>query len=266
MAMIGSMPFRRSDGEKVIGWLVRAGFVARGITYGLVGGMALALGAGSAPTTPNQQGALALIARAPLGRVALFVIATSLLAYALWKLWQGLAPGGGELWDRIANLAGGLVYVGFFAVAVRVLVGDRSSGSSEPKHAASGVLSWPGGRWIVGAAGVILIAISAYQAYTAVRGQFEDDSRTERMDPAGRTSFRVLGRVGLVSRAAVFALIGYFVLRTAIAYKPSDTVGLDGALARIHGQPLGPLLLGLTAAGLIVFAVFSLLEARYRKL
>jgi hypothetical protein len=262
------MPLRRSDGEKVIGWLVRAGFVARGITYGVVGGiaMALAFGAGAAPATPNQQGALALIARAPLGRVALFVIATSLLAYALWKLWQGVSPGDIELFDRVANLAGGIVYLGFFAIAVRVLVGDSSSGSSEPKHAASGVLSWPGGRWIVGATGVILIAISAYQAYSAVKGDFEDDSRTERMDPAARTWFGVVGRVGLVARAAVFALIGYFVLRTAIAYKPSDTVGLDGALARIHGQPLGPYLLGLTAAGLLVFSLFSLIEARYRKL
>jgi hypothetical protein len=43
-------------------------------------------------------------------------------------------------------------------------------------------------------------------------------------------------------------------------------VGLDGALARIHHQPFGPWLLGLAAAGLLVFAVYSLFEARYRRL
>src|SRR5690349_2194835 len=50
-------------------WAVRAGFVARSVTYGVVGAIALALavGAGSAPAAPNQQGALALIAHAPLG-------------------------------------------------------------------------------------------------------------------------------------------------------------------------------------------------------
>ena len=51
-----------------------------------------------------------------------------------------------------------------------------------------------------------------------------------------------------------------------MAYKPADTTGLDCALARIHAQPLGPVLLALVAAGLIVFAAFSLAETRYRKL
>jgi len=266
--MIGSMPLRRRDGEKLIEWLVRAGFVTRGITYGVVGGiaLALALGAGSEPAAPNQQGALALIARAPLGRVALFVIAASLLAYALWKLWQAFGADREKPWDRIANLAGGVVYLGFFAIAVRVLTGDGSSGSSEPKHAAAGVLGWPGGRVLVGAAGVVLIAISLYQIYSAVQKDFVRTSRIEQMDRAGRSWFVILGWVGLISRSLVFALIGYFVLRTAITYDPAQTVGLDGALARIHGEPLGPFLLGLAAAGLVVFAVFSVLEARYREL
>src|SRR5581483_11254422 len=92
-------------------WAVRAGFVARSVTYGVVGAiaLALALGAGAAPAAPNQQGALALIAKAPLGRVAVAVAAVGLLAYALWKLGQaafGRGPEGGgdaELKDRIAN-------------------------------------------------------------------------------------------------------------------------------------------------------------------
>jgi hypothetical protein len=71
--------------------------------------------------------------------------------------------------------------------------------------------------------------------------------------------------VGLSARAAVFALVGYFLVRTAIEYKPSG-VGLDGALAQLHGEPLGSVLLIVTACGLFVFAVFSLLEARYQRL
>jgi Domain of Unknown Function (DUF1206) len=260
-----SRPFR---------WLVRAGFVARGVTYGVVGGIAfaLAVGAGSAPAAPNQQGALALIAHAPLGAVALVVIAVGLLAYALWKLGQGIlgerleGPGGGKPWDRVSNLAGGIVYVGFFAIAVRVLAGAGSGGSGEPRHAAAGVLGWPGGQVLVGAVGVILLAISLYQIYEAWRGKFVRDSKTEQMGSGERTWFVVVGKIGLISRALVFGLIGYFVLRTAIAYKPRDAVGLDGALARIHAEPLGPLLLGLAAAGLITFALYSLLEARYRRL
>jgi hypothetical protein len=56
------------------------------------------------------------------------------------------------------------------------------------------------------------------------------------------------------------------VLETALDYNPREATGLDGALARVHHQPFGPWLLGLAAAGLIVFAAYSLFEARYRRL
>src|SRR2546421_6582354 len=66
-AVESSRPFR---------WLVRAGFAARGITYGAIGilSLALAMRAGNAGVAPNQQGALALIDRAPLGKLALGVV------------------------------------------------------------------------------------------------------------------------------------------------------------------------------------------------
>jgi hypothetical protein len=86
------------------------------------------------------------------------------------------------------------------------------------------------------------------------------------MSPLERRAFMALGRVGLISRALVFGLIGYFVLKTAIDYNSREATGLDGALARVHHEPFGPWLLGLVAAGLIVFAAYSLLEARYRRL
>jgi Domain of Unknown Function (DUF1206) len=260
-----SRPFR---------WGVRVGFVARALTYGVVGGiaLALALGAGAAPAAPNQQGALSLVAREPLGRVAVALAAAGLLAYALWKLGQaafGRGPEGGgdpDVKDRISNAAGGIVYIGFFAVAVRILFGSSSSGSSEPSHAAAGVLGWPGGSVIVGITGAVLIAISLYQIYDAFRGGFAEDAKLSEMSPFEARAFMLLGHLGLVARALVFALIGYFVVETAIDFNPRETVGLDGALARVHHQPYGPWLLGLAAAGLLVFAAYSLFEARYRRL
>jgi hypothetical protein len=254
--------------------LVRAGFVTRSVTYGVVGGIALALavGAGSAPAAPNQQGALALIAGAPLGRVAVAVAAAGLLAYALWKLGRvvfGRGPEGGgspDVKDRIADAAGAVVYLGFFAVAVRILFGSSGSGSNAPSKAAAGVLGWPGGAVIVGIAGAVLIAISLYQIYDAYRGGFLKDSKLREMSRLARRTFTILGRVGLPARAIVFGLVGYFVLETAIDFDPREAVGLDGALARVHREPYGPWLLALAAAGLLVFAAYSLLEARYRRL
>jgi hypothetical protein len=267
----GARAFERSQ---VFDWLVRAGFIARGVTYGVIGALAvaLALGAGTMGATPNQQGALALIARSAVGRPALVLIAVGLLAYALWKLMQavvGRGPEGGgspRALDRISNAAGGIVYIAFFIVAVRVLAGSAGNAAHSSQHAVAGLLGWPGGAVIVGAAGVILIAISLYQMIDAIRGAFAEESKVGRLDEGERRVFMTLGRVGLGGRALVFGLVGYFLLRSAIDYNPSKAVGVDGALARLHGQPYGPWLVALVAAGLLAFATFSFAEAKYRRL
>jgi hypothetical protein len=223
-------------------WLVRAGFVARGLVYGVIGALALALalGAGSGAAT-NQQGALALIAGAPLGGVALAALAVALLAYVVWQIGQailGRSLERGEAaktTDRIGNLASGIGYLALFVIAVKVLLGDDQQ--SSPHRAAAGVLGWPGGQ-----------------------------TKTEEMSPDLRRFLDLLGRVGLVSRALVFSLIGYFLIRTAIDYDPSKAIGIDGALREVARQPYGSWLLGVVAVGLMVFAAASLAEARYRRL
>jgi Domain of Unknown Function (DUF1206) len=264
-AIADSKPFK---------WLVRAGFVARGITYGVVGALALALalGAGKMGTAANQQGALALISRDWLGYLALIVIAAGLLAYALWKLLQGVlghgpeGGGGSGVKDRVANLGGGIAYIVFFAVAVRTLAGSGGSSSGGPRPAAAGVLGWPGGPVLVALAGGVLLAVSGYQIYEAVAGDFADDAKTGRMGREQQRLFMLLGRIGITARALVFALVGYFLIRTAIEFNPSSAVGVDGALSRLHHQTLGSWLVGVVAAGLLVFATFSLFEARFRRL
>jgi hypothetical protein len=264
----------RLDGADAAEALIRAGFVARAITYGVIGGLALALalGAGTDGTKPNQQGALALIARSWIGKLALGVIALGLLAYAVWKLAEGILTLGLEgrpgrsVTDRIANVGGGLVYLVFFLVAVRVLVGSAGNSSKAPRQAAAGVLGWPGGQALVAIGGGVLIAISIYQAWDGLSGRFARNSKAEEMGERQRRLFLTIGRIGLTARAAVFLLVGYFVLRAALDFHPSDAVGVDGALARVHHQPAGPWLTGLVAVGLLVFAAHSLFEARYRRL
>jgi hypothetical protein len=258
--------------SKVFCWSVRAGFVTRGLTYGVIGGLAvaLALGVGSAGASPNQQGALALIADAPLGRVVIGVAAVGLLAYALWKLALGIVGrgpqgrGGTRLIDRAGNLGAGVTYIAFFAVAVQVLIGAAGRRAAEQGETA-GVLGLPGGQFIVGIAGLILVVVSLVQCYQALCGQFIEDNRYREMGTSEYRIFVAVGGIGLIARAGVFALVGYFLCKTAIDFKATG-VGLDGTLAQVHGQPFGNWILGFVALGLELFAVFSFFEARYQRL
>ncbi|HEX3872701.1 MAG TPA: DUF1206 domain-containing protein [Solirubrobacteraceae bacterium] len=254
-------------------WFVMGGFVARGLVYAVIGGLALALALGAADgATTNQQGALALISRGPIGSAALGLLAVGLLAYAVWQIGQAVLGRGLENPDRetplerIGQLGAGIAYVGVSVVAVKVLVGDPSSESSDQSRAAAGVLGWPAGQWIVGLAGVIFVGVCAYLAYDGLTGSYLDGMKTGEMTPAGRRLVDLVGRVGLTSRAVVFALIGYFLIRTAIDFDPAKTIGLDGALRKVADRPYGSWLLGLVAIGLIAFAFASFAEARYREL
>jgi len=77
--------------------------------------------------------------------------------------------------------------------------------------------------------------------------------------------YTALGVFGHVARAVIFALIGYGLLKAALDYNPKEAIGLDGALRNLADASYGPLLLGAVAAGLAGFALYSIVDARYRK-
>jgi hypothetical protein len=64
----------------------------------------------------------------------------------------------------------------------------------------------------------------------------------------------------------VFGLIGYGLIRAALDYNPNKAIGLDGALNTLAHNSHGPFLLGVVAAGLIGFALYSIADARYAKI
>src|SRR2546423_9546622 len=85
----------RRGGEKVarsdaFEWLARAGFVARGLIYGIIGILAIKLAVGAGGKTANQQGALKTIAQQPFGRGLLILVPIGLAGYAVWRVLRAL--------------------------------------------------------------------------------------------------------------------------------------------------------------------------------
>ena len=115
-------------------------------------------------------------------------------------------------------------------------------------------------------AGVVLIGIGLYQGYRGLSKDFLKDSKTEQMSARVRNWIEWIGTFGHLARMVVFGLVGVFLIKAAIDYDPNKAVGLDGALAKIAHASYGPFLLGIVAAGLIAFGVYSLSDARYRRI
>lgn len=267
-AQVGGEKIARSDGFE---WLARAGFVARGLIYGIIGVLAVKLAVGVGGKTTNQQGALETIARQPFGKLLLILVAVGLGGYALWRLIHALLGHGPEDsdsgFDRVAALGSGIVYAGLCAVAVEILLGaGGSSGSGSAQKTTAGVFGWPAGTWLVGIAGAVLIGIGLYQGYRGLSKDFLEDSKTEQMSARVRHWIEWIGTFGHLARMVVFGLVGVFLIKAAVDFNPNKAVGLDGALAKLAHQSYGPFLLGLVAAGLVAFGLYSLSDARYRRI
>lgn len=250
--------------------LSRAGFVARGLIYAIVGALALKLALGHGGKLTNQQGALHTVAHQPFGKLLLTAVAVGLAGYSLWRLVRatiGHGPEGSDSGlDRVAAFASGIAYGAVCVLAVEILAGAGTSQAGSPKKATAGVLGWPGGSWIVGLAGVAMVGVGLYQGYRGITKAFLDDSKTAEMGPLVRTWIGWIGTVGHLARMVVFALIGVFLVKAAVDFNPHAAIGLDGALAKIVHRPYGPVALAIVAAGLIAFAVYSLSDARFRKI
>jgi Domain of Unknown Function (DUF1206) len=61
-------------------------------------------------------------------------------------------------------------------------------------------------------------------------------------------------------------MIGLFLVFAAVSSNSRDAKGFAGALRVVQQQPLGSLWLGITAAGLIAFGLYSVSEAAYRRI
>jgi hypothetical protein len=113
---------------------------------------------------------------------------------------------------------------------------------------------------------VLMIVVAAGQVWKAVTTNFLDDEKQGEMSALARKWVVVIGIVGYFARMVVFGLIGVFLVKAAWQFDPKAAVGVDGALRRVQQAPYGPGLLTVVAAGLIVFALYSFTDARYRRL
>jgi Domain of Unknown Function (DUF1206) len=253
--------------------LARIGLVAKGVSFAIVGVLAIKLAFGDGGKATSREGALATIAQSTWGMVLLVLLAVGFAGYAVWRLAQAFferrddEDGFFKKWGKVgAYLGRGAVYAGLTYGTIKILAGSGGSESQNAKahKATAEVLSWPWGTWLVGIAGALIAAVGLYNGYRGATRKFRNKWKTGEMSRTARTWGTRVGVVGLLARLVVFGLIGAFLIKSAVEYDPKEAIGLDGALQKLAGQTYGEWLLGLTGAGLLAYAIFCLVEARYR--
>lgn len=252
----------------------RAGLVAKGVLYAVLGLLAgrVAVGGGSGTDT-SQQGAIEAVARQSLGAVLLAVLAAGLTGYAVWRAVQAVrgASGPSKLPEpllRVTFAFRALTYGALALLAWRTLLGGGGSGSgsgSSEQSMTARLLAAPFGTWLVlGVAGVV-VAVGLYQIWHGASRGFRDELTLREMSGRERRWFVRMGVTGLIARGIVFVIVGGFLARAALTLQPDQGVGFDAALQSVADTPYGTAVLAFVAVGLVVFGAFCLVQARYAR-
>jgi len=259
---------KRASDSPVAQFLARAGLTARGVIYILVGWVALLVALGQSSQEADQQGALHLLAGKSYGLVSLWLLGIGFAAYALWRLSEaafgvtGEPPGAGP---RLKSAARAVIYSGLAYLTFTVIFGTERSQSRQQQDMTATAMQHPAGRWLVGLAGLIIVICGLVLVLEGARRKFMKYLRTAQMSARMRRVVELFGMTGTIARGLVVALAGVLVIDAAITHRASQSGGIDKALLTLRAQPFGEFLMMLAALGLVIFGVYGLCEARWRK-
>ena len=249
------MPADLAGESKFQRW-TRVGFIARGLLYITIG--VLVIGTGR---TEDLTGALEYLGHG-LGRILLAVLAIGMLTYGLWRLAdaafgiENFGSDGKAVRKRGAAGLIGCIYLYLAYKAARVLL-SGDAGQSSTQQQADTLLDLPGGGVVLGLAALVFAVAGAMQLKKAVSCSF-----MRRLDtPAREPLIKWLGRIGYASRGVIFLGVAYLIGKAAIDGRSTEAGGMEQALDLLAGP-----LLYAVAAGLILFGLFSLIEARFRRI
>jgi Domain of Unknown Function (DUF1206) len=262
------MTARRAANSPAAHAMARAGLTARGIIYILIGWLAVEVAMGTSKGEADQAGALQLLASKSYGAVLLWLLGIGFVSYALWRLSEaafGVTGEGDGAGPRLKSLARGLAYAGFAYLTFQVISGVHSSQAGRQVDVTATVMHHSGGRWLVGIVGLVIVFAGAALVIEGIRRHFMKHLETSRMSARTRRVVEWLGVIGTTARGVVFALAGVLVIDAAVTYNASKAGGVDKALLTLRDQPFGTFLLAIAAVGLIIFGLYGLCEARWRR-
>jgi hypothetical protein len=251
----------------------RVGLIAYGVVHLLVAWLCVqvALGDvdGGGVGKADKTGALQNLAENPAGGFVLWLVAVGLGFSALWQLFEALTGarrGRQEKLLRAMNL-GEAVLFGYLAYSAAKLANGKPASSTDQTQLGliGSMLNQEWGKPVVIIIGLGIVTAGLFIAHHGWSKRFRREQDLSRASGSTQRLVTRLGQVGYVALGGVYAGAGALVVVAAVQSQPQKATGLDVALKTLAVQSYGTVLLLIVAAGLAAFAVFTFLDARYRK-
>ena len=263
---------RKAADSTAIRVLARAGLVARGVMYVVIGWIAVQIAFGHSSQQADRTGALQAIGATPVGEILLWLLVIGFAGMTLWRLCEAVygTPGTRthKTSQRVAAIGKAVVYavLGYGVLKYAIGAGAPKSSDKQSVDMTATLMKYPGGRILVIVAGLALIGGGLYLAWQAWKREFLRDLQLRNLRSRVRRAVEWLGLAGGIARGAVFVATGVFLVVAGAKAQPGQAKGVDSALRALAATPLGPWLLLLVAIGLIMFGVFSWCEAKWLRL
>ena len=263
---------RRAAKSTPVRFLGRAGFLARGLMYVVIGWIAVEVAFRKTSQPADRTGALHALGSTPVGEVALWLLVVGFCGMALWRLSEAAfgtreADKRKQVWTRLTALGKAVVYAVLCFGVIDYAIGAGSPQSSDQQSVdlTATLMRHPGGRILVVVIGLVLIGVGLFLGYQAWRERFRRDLKLDQLGQRTRRVVEWLGRIGGIARGIVFITAGVFLVVAAVEAQPGQAKGIDSSLRELAATPGGPWLLVIVAVGLIMFGLFSCCEARWRR-
>jgi hypothetical protein len=251
--------------------LARIGCVAIGTVYLLVGGVALIALTGHLIEYADQDRLPLLLRRLPGGLALIWAIAIGTAAYVCWRVIEALTDPYdlGRDWLGIlkrtavglSGLAYGLLSYSAARAAMHVPGGGRDASEQQQQLLVSRVLHWPGGAWIVGAAGLAVVAVGLVQFWLVLKRSYTTEIRMAPRSSWGATMLHVLAGYGYSARGVILCVLGYFFVRAGVTFDPSAVGDTDTAFDFIGGGAVGNTAFAIVAIGTMAYGLFMYANA-----
>ena len=265
-SLLAAVPRSPSAGLKA---LARLGFAAIGVVYVLMGVLAFLAAEGrERGVRADKQEAVKQLQELPAGSVLLGLIAVGLLGYIIWRFTQAIRDtegngSGAKGWSiRLWYICSGLFYSGLALYAGRLAWNGRADkGADTSKSLAATILGWPGGDWLVMFIGVVTIGFGIFQGYRAYSHKLQSDVNDRDLSGREQRIVYKAAQIGVTARGVVVSIIGYFFVQAGWQSRASVAGSTDEAFGLL--ADMGPIALGAVAVGLVVYGLYSLVQARY---
>jgi len=250
--------------------LTRGGFLGYGVIHLLFAYLIIRIAFAGKAADGDQSGALHALAEKPFGTALIVLIVIGLAAMMIWQIFEAAIGhrserGRHRVYERVVSGGRAAFYAYLGWTGIKVLRGKTASSADTQENASQDLMASSGGRFTVAFAGVVVAAIGAGLVVYGVTRKFEKHLKTGQMTARMRMISRRLGVAGYAAKGLAYATAGVLFVTAAVQYDPDKARGLDAALRALADQPYGPWLLALSALGIAAYGLFSIVQARYRK-